>query len=118
MDSGTPYHELIGSLNYIAVATRPDIAYAVGRPASFLDCRRPEHWSALYEFSSISRGLKTSPESLEEATRSGYSVTQTLIMPTARIPVGPSVDTASLSVWHDLLELTKTPHCCQFDLLC
>ena len=42
----TPYRELIGSLNYIAVATRPDIAYAVGRLASFLDCYRQEHWSA------------------------------------------------------------------------
>jgi transposase InsO family protein len=42
----TPYRELVGSLNYIAVATRPDIAYAVGRLASFLDCYRPEHWSA------------------------------------------------------------------------
>jgi hypothetical protein len=42
----TPYHELIGSLNYIAVATCPDIAFAVGRLASFLDCYCPEHWSA------------------------------------------------------------------------
>jgi hypothetical protein len=42
----TPYHALVGSLNYIAVATRPDIAFAVGRFAGFLDCYRPEHWSA------------------------------------------------------------------------
>ena len=42
----TPYRELVGSLNYIAVATRPDIAYAVGRLASFLDCYREEHWVA------------------------------------------------------------------------
>jgi hypothetical protein len=42
----TLYRELIGSLNYIAVATRPDIAYAVRRLASFLDCYREEHWSA------------------------------------------------------------------------
>lgn len=31
---------------YIAVATRPDISYAVGRLSSFLDCYRTEHWSA------------------------------------------------------------------------
>ena len=42
----TPYQELVGSLNYIAVATRPDISFAVGRLASMLDCYRPEHWSA------------------------------------------------------------------------
>jgi hypothetical protein len=42
----TPYRELIGSLNYIAIATRPDISYAVGRLASFLDCYREDHWSA------------------------------------------------------------------------
>ena len=42
----TPYRELVGSLNYLAVATRPDIAYAVGRLASFLDCYREEHWNA------------------------------------------------------------------------
>jgi hypothetical protein len=42
----TPYRSLIGTLNYLAVATRPDIAYAVGRLAAVLDCYRPEHWDA------------------------------------------------------------------------
>jgi hypothetical protein len=42
----TPYRELVGSLNYLAVTTRPDIAYAVGRLASFLNCYREEHWAA------------------------------------------------------------------------
>ena len=42
----TPYRELVGSLNYLAVATRPDITFAIGRLASFLDCYRPEHWQA------------------------------------------------------------------------
>ena len=42
----TPYRSLIGSLNYLAVGTRPDISFTVGRLASFLDCYRPEHWEA------------------------------------------------------------------------
>ena len=42
----TPYRSLVGSLMHLAVATRPDIAYAVSRLASFLDCYRPEHWDA------------------------------------------------------------------------
>src|SRR6266851_7512839 len=42
----TLYRALVGSLNYIAVATRPNIAFAVGRLAAFLDCYCPEHWSA------------------------------------------------------------------------
>ena len=42
----TPYRSLVGSLNYLAVATRPNIAFAVGRLASVLDCYQPEHWDA------------------------------------------------------------------------
>ena len=42
----TPYRSLVGTLNYLAVATRPDIAFAVGRLATVLDCYRPEHWEA------------------------------------------------------------------------
>jgi hypothetical protein len=44
--SCTPYRELIGSLMYIAIGTRPNIAYAVSRLSTFLDCYRPEHWGA------------------------------------------------------------------------
>ena len=44
--SRTPYRALIGSLMYLAVGTRPDISYAVGRLSSFLDYYRPEHWEA------------------------------------------------------------------------
>jgi hypothetical protein len=40
----TPYWSLVGSLMYVAVGTHPDIAYTVGRLASFLDDFWPEHW--------------------------------------------------------------------------
>ena len=55
----TPYRELIGSLNYIAVATHPDIAFAVGRLASFLDCFREEHWSAAIRVLRYLKGTKS-----------------------------------------------------------
>lgn len=42
----TPYREPVGSLNYLAIATHPDIAYAIGCLASFLDCYQEEHWNA------------------------------------------------------------------------
>lgn len=42
----TPYRSLIGSLNYLAVATQPDISFTVGHLASVLDCYQPEHWDA------------------------------------------------------------------------
>ena len=55
----TPYQELIGSLNYIAVTTRPDIAFAIGRLASFLDCFRQEHWSAAIRVLHYLKGTRT-----------------------------------------------------------
>ena len=55
----TPYCELIGSLNYIAVATRPDIVYAVGRLASFLDCFQQEYWTAAIRVLHYLKGTRT-----------------------------------------------------------
>jgi hypothetical protein len=54
----TPYRELVGSLMYLAVATRPDIAFAVGRLSSFLNCYTPDHWSAAVR---VLRYLKGTP---------------------------------------------------------
>jgi hypothetical protein len=54
----TPYRELVGSLMYLAVATRPNIAFAVGCLSSFLNCYMPEHWSATVR---VLRYLKGTP---------------------------------------------------------
>jgi len=41
----TPYYALVESLNYVAVATCPNITFTVGQLGSFLECYYPKHWS-------------------------------------------------------------------------
>ena len=41
-----PYQNLIGSLMYLSVATRPDIAHAVSYLSQFNTCFGKEHWIA------------------------------------------------------------------------
>ena len=41
-----PYRELIGKLLYLAVATRPDIAYVVGVLCRFVENPGMDHWNA------------------------------------------------------------------------
>ena len=41
-----PYRELVGALMYLAVCTRPDIAYAVSYLSQFNSCFKTEHWVA------------------------------------------------------------------------
>ncbi|TFY64059.1 hypothetical protein EVG20_g6068 [Dentipellis fragilis] len=42
----TPYRSLVGCLMYLAIGTRPDIAFAVRRLTGFMDCYHREHWNA------------------------------------------------------------------------
>jgi len=45
-DNSVPYRELIGSLMYLAVGTRPDIAHAVSKLSQFNECHGKTHWIA------------------------------------------------------------------------
>lgn len=44
VSTATPYREAIGSLMYLMICTRPDIAYAVGRLAQHAERPSIEHW--------------------------------------------------------------------------
>ncbi|GBM71372.1 Retrovirus-related Pol polyprotein from transposon TNT 1-94 [Araneus ventricosus] len=45
-DDKLSYRELIGSLNYLAVCTRPYIAYSVSKLSQYLTCYDKSHWLA------------------------------------------------------------------------
>ena len=77
----TPYRPLVGSLMYLAVATCPDISYAVSRLSSFLDCYRHEHWDAAIRVLHYLKGTRshalmlggTNPLSLTGYSNSDYA---------------------------------------------
>jgi hypothetical protein len=54
--ANVPYRELIGSMQYIAQATRADIVYAMGRLAKFMANPGRKHWDAAIR---VLRYLKT-----------------------------------------------------------
>jgi len=45
-DTKLPYRELVGALNYLAVATRPDISFACSYLGQFNNCYDRTHWTA------------------------------------------------------------------------
>ena len=53
-----PYSQLVGALMYLAVATRPDIAHAVGVLARFNANPGMEHWKALKHLCCYLQGTK------------------------------------------------------------
>jgi len=55
----TPYREAIGSLMYAAIATRPDIAFAVSALSQFLSNLGVAHWEAVKRVFRYLAGTKT-----------------------------------------------------------
>lgn len=45
-DAKLPYRELVGALNYLAMATRPDISFVVSHLGQFNNCFNNAHWTA------------------------------------------------------------------------
>jgi hypothetical protein len=44
--AATPYRSLVMSMMYLALGTRPDIAFAISKLSGFLDCYGTAHWQA------------------------------------------------------------------------
>jgi len=55
----TGYATLIGSLMYLAIGTRPDIAYSVQRLAQFTQNPKPAHWTAVKRIFRYLKGTRT-----------------------------------------------------------
>jgi hypothetical protein len=47
LPSNMPYSEVVGSLLYLAVCTRPDMSHSVGMLSRFVSAPKLEHWHAL-----------------------------------------------------------------------
>jgi len=61
-DDVLPYREAVGSLMYLMVGTRPDLAFAIGKLSRFVSCYGKEHWAAIkrvlrYVKGSVNKGL-------------------------------------------------------------
>ena len=54
-----PYREVIGSLLWLSLGTRPDIAYAVSQVAKFCSNPGPEHWKAVIRILRYLHGTRT-----------------------------------------------------------
>ena len=52
----TPYAEAVGSLIYLAMSTRPDLAFAVSLTSRFMSCPNGEHWNAVKHIFRYLRG--------------------------------------------------------------
>ena len=44
--AASPYRQLIGSLMYLMVATRPDLALCLSKLSKFSNCPGRAHWEA------------------------------------------------------------------------
>jgi len=54
-----PYREAVGSLMFLAVMTRPDIAFAVGQVSRFLNEPSKSHWTAVKRIMRYLAGTKS-----------------------------------------------------------
>ncbi|CAH1371705.1 unnamed protein product, partial [Tenebrio molitor] len=59
LDRAVPFREAVGSLMYLATATRPDIAYAVSLVSEHLENPKQQHWTAVKRILRYLKGTLT-----------------------------------------------------------
>ena len=57
--SGVPYREAVGSLNYLAIVSRPDIAFATSNVSKFLNRHNKSNWNAVKRILSYLAGASS-----------------------------------------------------------
>ena len=67
--SGNRYRELIGSLQYVALATRPDISFAISKPAQFLVNPAHIHLDVAIRVLRYLKGTRNGPSISEGTSR-------------------------------------------------
>ena len=93
-----PYRELIGKFLYLAVATRPDVTYAVGALCRFVENPGLDHWNAAKRVLWYLKGLLI----CRSSTRVRPLRTSSLPSPTptwAVIPITAALRVALPFVW-------------------
>lgn len=96
-----PYMELVGSLLYASISTRPDIAHAVAMLCRSMQNPGPAHWRAAkhvlrYLKSTPTKGLLLSPKGRK--THQQHSLSQPLSDMDASSSPGPATPLAALEI--------------------
>ena len=82
-DESLSHREAVGSLMYLMVGTRPDLAFAVGKLSRFVSGYGKEHWAAVKRvLRYVKRGLSTRAWSTTSPRRASSKV---LAMPTGQV---------------------------------
>jgi len=56
-DDALPYRDAVGSVMYLMLRTRPDLAFAIGKLSRFVSCYGKEHWASIKRVLRYVKGL-------------------------------------------------------------
>jgi len=92
MMQGIPYREVIGSLLWLSLGTRPDITYAVSQVAKFSADPGPEHWQAVIRILRYLHGTRSLGITYQAGTGDPSPTIETMI-PTGFVDADYARDT-------------------------